>query len=163
MTPEQRFFAKVRPGHNPHPERVASDCWVWSASLDEDGYGLFGIVEGWTVRAHRYSYCLAHHIDFDSFKGEVLDHLCRNRACVRPDHLEHVTAKINAERSAAGEKTTCDRGHEYTPENTRIKKNGTRSCKTCHAEDERSPRAKRRRKAAAERYRAKMRGEIDAV
>ena len=153
LTPDQKFWSKVRVAPNPHPERVPGDCWVWTAFKDDDGYGLFVIVTGWTVRAHRWSYCRARNIDFVSFEGEVLDHLCRNRACVRPDHLEHVSAKVNAERSAAAEKQYCVRGHEYTPQNTRWKRNGTRSCKACHAEDERSARAQGRRKKALQRAR----------
>jgi hypothetical protein len=153
LTPDQKFWPKVKVGPNPHPERVEGDCWVWKAFKDDDGYGLFVIVSGWTVRAHRWSFCRANGYDFDQFKGEVLDHKCKNRACVRPSHLEHVTAKVNAERSEGAEKTHCVRGHLYTPETTRWKKNGTRSCKVCHAEDERSARAAGRRKKALERAR----------
>lgn len=149
---DARFWSKIRIGPNPHPERVKGDCWVWAKAFrDEDGYGLFVMSEGRTVRAHRWSYCRAKNIVFDSFAGEVLDHLCRNRSCVRPDHLEHVTAKVNAERSAAGEKTHCHRGHEFTPENTRIKKNGTRACKKCHVDDERERKRRVREKRAWKR------------
>jgi hypothetical protein len=142
LTPDQKFWPNVRISPNPHPERVPGDCWVWTRFCDEDGYGLFVIVTGWTVRAHRWSFCRANGYDFEKFKGEVLDHRCKNRACVRPDHLEHVTAKVNAERSYAAEQTHCLRGHEYTTANTRIKRNGTRSCKACHREDERARRAR---------------------
>lgn len=139
MSTDARFWSKIRIGPNPHPERVAGDCWVWALAFrDEDGYGLFVMSEGRTVRAHRWSYCRAKGIKFDSFTGEVLDHRCKNRPCVRPDHLEHVTAKVNAERSEKGEATHCIRGHEFTPENTRRKKNGTRACKKCHADEERA-------------------------
>jgi hypothetical protein len=74
-----------------------------------------------------------------------LDHLCRNRCCVNPAHLEPVTRKVNLGRSplvgrgagtAQTAKTHCPQGHEYTPENTRIAR-GKRYCKTCHRDCER--------------------------
>jgi len=154
VSADARFWSKIRIAPNPHPERVPGNCWIWAkAYRDKDDYGLFVLSEGRTIRAHRWSYCRANGIDFDSFTGEVLDHLCRNHPCVRPDHLEHVTAKVNAERSAAGEATACWRGHEFTPENTRIKKNGTRSCKACHAIEERERKARVRER---ERWRSTL-------
>src|SRR5262245_4852943 len=84
----------------------ALSCWTWTGPLHENGYGLFTrYVAGFkrtdprrvlTRRAHRLSY--------EMFVGPIprgleLDHLCRNRACVRPDHLEPVTHKVNCRRS----------------------------------------------------------------
>lgn len=95
------------------------------------GYGQF-----WdgtkTVRAHRFSYELA--------RGKIpegldLDHLCRNRACVRPDHLEPVTDKENVHRSPIhfATRTHCPKGHPYSEENTYVSPQG-RTCKKCQRE-----------------------------
>jgi len=73
-------------------------------------------------------------------EGLHLDHLCRVRACVNPYHLDPVPQAVNNQRSEAGRvnaerlggATHCQRGHEFTAENTRISTRGTRACKTCH-------------------------------
>jgi hypothetical protein len=75
-TPEFRFWSKVVVGNK-------DDCWPWTASLFHDGYGEFGL-NGKVVRAHRYSYELAH--------GQIPDnqlvlHSCDNPPCVNPNHL----------------------------------------------------------------------------
>jgi hypothetical protein len=69
-------------------------------------------------------------------KGLVLDHLCRNRGCVNPSHLEPVTQQVNTLRGAGpaarnANKAHCKWGHEFTPENTGVDKRGKRWCKTC--------------------------------
>src|SRR5699024_1617461 len=83
---------------------------------------------------------LAHRVSYETFAGPIpegldLDHLCRNRSCVNPEHLEPVTRSENLRRSplmARGQdKTHCPHGHEYSPENTRITKAGARACRTC--------------------------------
>ena len=82
-----RFFAKVEIG----------DCWLWVGLLDEDGYGRHA--HFWQVhRAHRwlYEYLVGPVPD-----GLQLDHLCRVRHCVNPDHLEPVTGAGNLRRSGA--------------------------------------------------------------
>lgn len=94
-------------------------------------YGLFQLGNT-NVRAHRLA--------FETLRGVVpdgleLDHLCRNPSCVNPDHLEPVTHAENVRRSASpagvnSRKTHCKRGHEFTPENTRIASDG-RVCRTC--------------------------------
>jgi hypothetical protein len=68
-------------------------------------------------------------------KGMVLDHLCKNKRCVNPEHLEMVTQAMNAYRGGAdggnAAKTHCPRGHEYSPENTYYRSNGWRQCRAC--------------------------------
>lgn len=74
-------------------------------------------------------------------EGEVPDHLCRNRGCVNPDHLDPVT---NVENVLRGEsppaqnrrKTVCKNGHPFSPENTYTDPNGGRHCRPCHRERE---------------------------
>lgn len=142
LTVLERFWSKVE---------FSQYCWTWTRSKDRDGYGLFGLAKGRTVRAHRYTYGLAHDLPLDGFSQ--LDHLCRNRACVRPSHLEPVTSKINNERGQKAQQTACIHGHKFTEENTYMKPNGTRSCRTCHSEREKEPPARARRAEAARRYR----------
>jgi len=105
----------------PHVE-VTDHCWLWSASVIGGGYG------GWQygphgsqrhVSAHRCSYvvCVA-----DIPSGLVLDHLCKVRLCVRPDHLDLVTMRENVLRGIGitalnAVKTECKHGHPLTPDN----------------------------------------------
>ena len=104
-------------------------CWLWTGALDRGGYGRCG-----QDKAHRVSYYL--------FKGDIpegldLDHLCRVRSCVNPDHLEPVTRSINCLRGDTGKvggngaKTHCLQGHEYTEENTYLDSKGKRHCIKC--------------------------------
>lgn len=84
-SPEERFWSYVDKG---------DDCWLWiGASHGKDGYGSFNPNQS-PVLAHRYSYELAHgHIP----AGMSIDHICRNRACVNPDHLQVVTQDLNTQ------------------------------------------------------------------
>lgn len=129
----ERFWAKVQ---------KTDDCWLWTAGQAGAGYGQFS-VRGTHVYAHRWSYEQAKGAIPE---GLVIDHLCRNRLCVRPSHLEAVTQRTNVLRGEtlpAQEValTHCLRGHEFTPENTRITPTGTRACRPCRAAGERARRA----------------------
>ena len=134
--PEERFWAKVR---------RTDSCWLWTAGLANGGYGAFNIARGVTVKAHRFAY--------ESLVGPIpagmqIDHLCRVRRCVNPEHLEPVTQLVNIKRGEAGHwqirKTHCPHGHEYTPENTIWRKGKYRMCRTCHNDVMRRQRARRR-------------------
>ena len=124
--------------HAPALERFAdkveiADCWIWTGFCNSDGYGSF-----WDgrrqVRAHRWAYEYLTGTDLGSLP---LDHLCRNRGCVNPDHLEPVTQRENTARgvnqvAAYMAATACTRGHAYTPGNTYTPPNGRgRHCRTC--------------------------------
>lgn len=113
-----------------------SDCWEWEGGLTPNGYG--------TLRAGRSSK-VAHRVVFEAICGEipeglVLDHLCRNRLCVNPAHLEPVTNRENILRGESfaainAAKKACDSGHPLDGDNVYEdpKKPGTRACKACRA------------------------------
>ncbi|WP_367138917.1 MULTISPECIES: HNH endonuclease signature motif containing protein [Streptomyces] len=132
-SPQERFLSQLKLEHG---------CWLWVGFIDRYGYGKFKL-SGRSVLAHRWAY---EHYVGSIADGLVLDHLCRVRHCVNPEHLEAVTARTNTARgrSANREKTHCNRGHAYTPENTFVQKRGGRVCRTCiRARKRRSREAKR--------------------
>lgn len=129
-----RFEAKVDRGDG------SGGCWEWIGAKGADGYGKFAI-EGF-ISAHRAAYTLLVGPIPD---GLEIDHLCRNRACVNPDHLEPVSRSENIRRGVAG-RTHCRRGHAFTPENTRLGPDGRR-CRACQRAAE-TRRTARRRAAA---------------
>ena len=128
--PIPRFWAHVQ---------KTETCWLWTAAQRGGKYGVFrggkyGVfqIRGRLVGVHRFSYEL-HQGPIPP--GLTIDHLCRNRLCVNPAHLEAVTMRVNVLRgntitAAAARKTYCLRGHEFTPENTARYKSW-RICRAC--------------------------------
>lgn len=123
----ERFILKIK---------QSDSCWIWIGTKDSSGYGQFGYNKK-NVRAHRFSYELF----IDNIPdGLIIDHLCRNRLCVNPKHLEPVTYKENNRRGETGkitglknkQKTHCPQGHPYSDDNLIVWKNGSRACKICH-------------------------------
>lgn len=115
----ERFWAKVE---------KTDHCWLWHGAVSSyTGYGSIGH-NGKTCVAHRMAYLLVKGAIPD---GLELDHLCRNRLCVNPDHLEPVTHLENMRRGALATRTHCIHGHEYTPENTYLAPAGGRRCRQC--------------------------------
>ncbi len=129
---QERFDSKIFKSGN--------GCWIWLGNKNYKGYGLFSN-GGHLVSAHRFAYENAKGKIPDGF---ILDHLCRNRSCVNPEHLEIVTNQENCQRGNTGQqnanKTHCPKGHPYTVKNTYIyhMKDGRalRSCRICHANRE---------------------------
>lgn len=115
-------------------------CWLWTA-VRRNGYGIVRL-NGANVNAHRAVYRLLRGPIPD---GMQLDHLCRVRACVNPDHLEPVTQRENIMRGVGysarnARKTHCPRGHEYPP----FREKMGRRCAACHRDQERNRNVTRR-------------------
>jgi len=133
MTEHQRFWSRVI--------QSPDGCWVWTGKHGKTGYGQL-MVKRRYVYAHRYAWGEIKG-NLPPFKagGLQLNHKCRRRDCVRPDHLELVTGRANllcgtgfvAQRAA---QTHCKHGHEFTDENTyrdpKLPK--TRACRTCRTQ-----------------------------
>jgi hypothetical protein len=120
-------------------EGAPNACWLWQGTINRrTGYGVHG-----KSPAHRVIYEL---LVGPIPVGLELDHTCKVRACVNPVHLEPVTGRENNARSASpsalnAAKTHCKWGHEFTPENTRIERDGSRVCRTCKRERQRMRKA----------------------
>lgn len=87
LTDEERFWSKVN---------ITDSCWLWTGAPNGSGYGTFKAAGANPIMAHRYSYELAGN---KLTPGMTIDHLCRVRLCVRPDHLEEVTYDENLRRA----------------------------------------------------------------
>jgi hypothetical protein len=121
-------------------------CWNWTASRDREGYGKYGNGTGSWVRAHRFAY---EQIREPIPSGLVIDHLCKNKGCVNPAHLEAVTIWENTLRgnnplARNARATHCPHGHEYTEQNTGRTRQGWRKCKSCLAAKQRAKQARKR-------------------
>lgn len=125
-----RFLNKIQHQNN---------CWIWTGAKENNGYGQFNLNQKTRI-AHRLSYEL---FIGDIPNGKELDHLCKNRSCVNPDHLEPVTHKENIRRGSTGKhqnhhnkfKTQCPRGHNYSG----VNKKGSRICKICDNQRKKHP------------------------
>lgn len=130
--PSVLFWAKVD---------KTKGCWLWTAAKTWNGYGVFRLSPSSSGQrrmayAHRWAY---EHLVGPIPNGLTLDHLCMERACVNPAHLEPIT---NAENNRRGNslsarnarKTHCVNGHEFTDQNTYRRPDGDRDCRTCRSE-----------------------------
>lgn len=129
------FWRKVARGAD-------NECWEWTASRRGGGYGQIHF-----RRINRP----AHRVAYELLVGPIppgltLDHLCRNRRCVNPAHLEPVTISENVRRAVGGG-THCKRGHEFTPDNVLFIPDG-RKCKTCNRARQRAYAVRRKARLA---------------
>lgn len=124
-------------------------CWIWSMGISFYGYGQIK----WKREQKP-----AHRASWEVLRGPIpaglqIDHLCRNRACINPDHLEPVTQRVNGLRGFGmgaqnARKTHCKQGHAFSGENVEIRKDngGGRRCKICKRTASRKSKAKVRAK-----------------
>jgi hypothetical protein len=137
-----RFCAKLQ-------REPVFGCWLWTGSLDLKGYGRIRPNPGASMTS-------PHRVSYELFVGPIpgdteIDHLCRVRHCVNPDHLEAVTHQENVRRgnvmlnNAQRHKTTCPRGHEYDVVVRLANGNSKRRCSTCHAAIQRAYTARNRK------------------
>lgn len=115
-----------------------SGCWIWMGSLDHNGYGKAGAY----INGVREKESLAHRFSYREFVGAIphgmhVDHICRNRACVNPQHLQVLSHLENIRRADCSsghrntKKTHCPKGHEYSEDNTIIEKGKNRPWRKC--------------------------------
>ncbi len=120
------------------------NCWLWQGYVNKRGYGEYSSPELTTRLVHRIAYALVK----GWMPSEALDHLCRERSCCNPGHLEPVSNLTNVRRSNIGQhwanKTHCPQGHPYDEENTIVYK-GSRFCKACKRERNREYMRKKRK------------------
>lgn len=133
-----RFWTKVN---------KTDTCWLWTAATTQRGYGMFKLPGGRaSIPAHRFAY--------ETLVGPIpagfeIDHICRTRACVRPNHLQAVTVRINSLRSdnlgaRESRKTHCIHGHPLT---VVARPDRRRACLTCERQRSRDSRKARQRAA----------------
>lgn len=132
-----RLVPKIEVGSEP------GCCWEWTAARSR-GYGLLR-TKGRTTLAHRLVY---EEVVGPIPEGLQIDHLCRNRSCVNPDHLELVSQAENLARGISppalnAHKAMCPKGHPYDEVNTATipSRPGWRYCRACNRLNQRKRRA----------------------
>lgn len=114
--------------------RVAGpdECWPWKMSIGSHGYGQ----ASWSIGEGRSAGTTAHRVAWVAANGPIpddltVDHLCHNRLCCNPAHMQLLSLVDNAKRNRNSQKTECPRGHAYDDENTYITRLGHRRCREC--------------------------------
>jgi len=139
---------KIKLTPAPAEAPVTGDCWAWQNCINSKGYGCT------SIGGKRH---LTHRVAYTRIVGKIpaglqLDHLCRNRRCCNPAHLEPVTAKVNVSRNPSVSRAECLRGHALVGDNVIVKRRGAlppvRNCRQC-ANDRRRVSVRRQRQAAS--------------
>ena len=117
-----RIQQKIMPEPN-------TGCWLWTAACSHNGYGIV-----WADAKLKY----AHRVVYENERGPIpkgldLDHKCRVRSCVNPEHLEPVTRHENLRRGGVIQKTQCRHGHSLSADNLYVDPRGFRECRVCRA------------------------------
>lgn len=126
LTPSERFWARVEPD--------ANGCLIWTGPRSTSGYGRFAPRRTRPVQAHRFAY----EEQVGSIApGLTIDHLCRIRLCVNPEHMEPIANRDNLLRGIGvsavnARKVRCPSGHPYSATNTIHRRDGGRTCRTCN-------------------------------
>lgn len=139
MSPYRSLESRLEDHKKVNPK---TGCWLWTGAMSTGGYGRIML-----TRPER-RLCNVHRISYEIFVGNIpegldIDHLCRNRACFNPKHLEPVTRSENCSRGDSGKargeqqrsRKKCSKGHLFSPENTFVRKRSTgksyRVCRKC--------------------------------
>ncbi len=125
----KRFWSKVE---------KTEGCWIWNGSIDK-GYGKFSVTTARGIYKTRAAYRISYGVlKKDIPNGLTIDHLCRNKRCVNPEHLEAVTMKVNCLRGIGisainARKKFCIRGHPLSGKNLYIQPSAptSRYCRMC--------------------------------
>lgn len=142
----ERLWGRTQPGTQ---EFAGEPCMEWQGYTDHDGYGRIRI-----AGKSRYVHVVAYELAVGAIpEGFEVDHLCRNRKCLNPLHLEAVTRRVNSLRSESfaainTRLTHCAHGHEFTPDNTRVHRYPTYTKRICRACERRRQHEMKERKAA---------------
>ena len=131
---------------------MPSGCWEWQGPVGSNGYGQFGKYLGGGRAARTATTIKAHRAFYEFYVGPIpadceLDHLCRNRLCVNPSHLEPVSHAENMRRTRGlrPAKASCSRGHTMSPDNTYTRPDdGRRECRECRRQANKRQRLKRK-------------------
>lgn len=125
-----RFWSNV-------DKAAENGCWEWTGTVGLSGYARF---QSRTTGGRRY----AHRVAWEIVRGQIpeglqIDHLCRNRRCVNPEHLEPVTQRTNVLRGVGpsakqARQTHCLKGHPFDEVNTYRDPRGRRKCRRCNAD-----------------------------
>ncbi len=145
---EARFWSRIDKS-GPTMPGMTTPCWAWTGFLTHDGYGRMFFGKKPSVLTHRFAYELC--VGPCPPRPLEPDHLCRNRACANPDHIEFVTKRENQMRGIGfvpinAAKTHCKHGHEYDEKNTirRARHLDRRECRECGRQAQRRYQDKKR-------------------
>jgi len=130
------FFKRRSISLLPNP-RMGTPCHLWNACINKSGYGLFTV---WNSDDKKSTHWKAHRFAYTFFKGHIpnglqIDHLCENKLCINPEHLEAKTPQANSQTyhdNRQAEKTMCKKGlHKWVKENIYVFAHKDRRCREC--------------------------------